>query len=75
MVDLAAGLGWLGLSGWPFTSPAARCPPLPPHPAGQWADHRGTLDFNLLKGDWPDALPAPDGGGFPRCEGRRQRAV
>lgn len=42
------------------------CPPLSRHPAGQWADHRGTLDFNLLKGDWPDALPAPDGGGFPR---------
>lgn len=34
--------------------------------AGQWADHRGTLDFNLLKGDWPDALPAADGNGFPR---------
>ena len=35
---------------------------------GAWADHRGLLDFNLLLADWPDALPAADGG-FPRCAG------
>jgi hypothetical protein len=32
---------------------------------GQWADHRGLLDFNLLTGDWPDALPDTQGA-FPR---------
>jgi hypothetical protein len=32
---------------------------------GLWADHRGALDFNRLTGDWPDALPAQEGG-FPR---------
>lgn len=34
-------------------------------PAGQWEDHRGLLDFNMLSGDWPDALPAT-AGDFPR---------
>jgi hypothetical protein len=29
---------------------------------GGWADHRGLLDLNLLKGDWPDALPDQSGG-------------
>ncbi|KAL4443898.1 hypothetical protein ABPG75_011635 [Micractinium tetrahymenae] len=32
---------------------------------GQWEDHRGLLDFNMLTGDWPDALPAT-AGDFPR---------
>ncbi|KAL4449525.1 hypothetical protein ABPG77_007169 [Micractinium sp. CCAP 211/92] len=32
---------------------------------GQWEDHRGLLDFNMLTGDWPDSLPAT-AGDFPR---------
>lgn len=36
--------------------------------AGEWEDHRGLLDFNMLTGDWPDALPGA-AGDFPRCGG------
>lgn len=40
--------------------------------SGQWADHKGLLDFNVLSGDWPDALPE-EKGGFPRWVGERGR--
>ena len=39
--------------------------PTPAASAGKWADHRGLLDFNVLSGDWPHALPA-HAGTFPR---------